>query len=86
MKKKKSKTPEVDFGSYSDLFMVMAFVFLFMYVVSSLNTGITVIIERHRSEKEKQALTEKVAQYEKKVDENLTAEQKAQFADRKSVV
>lgn len=80
MKKKKQKSAEVDFGSYSDLFMVMAFVFLFMYVVSSLNTGITVIIERHRSEKEKKDLTEKVAQYEKKVDENLTEEQKAQFA------
>lgn len=80
MKKKKQKAQEVDFGSYSDLFMVMAFVFLFMYVVSSLNTGITLIMERHRAEKEKQTLTEKVAQYEKKVDENLTAEQKAEFA------
>lgn len=80
MKKKKAKAQEVDFGSYSDLFMVMAFVFLFMYVVSSLNTGITLIMERHRAEKEKQTLTEKVAQYEKKVDENLTAEQKAEFA------
>lgn len=80
MKKKKAKAQEVDFGSYSDLFMVMAFVFLFMYVVSSLNTGITLIMERHRAEKEKQSLVEKVAQYEKKVDENLTEEQKAEFA------
>ena len=80
MKKKKQKSAEVDFGSYSDLFMVMSFVFLFMYVVASLNNGITLIIERHRAEKERQSLVEKVAEYEKKVDENLTAEQKAEFA------
>ena len=78
MRKKKKDNP-IDFGSYSDLFMVMSFVFLFMYVVSSINTGITVIQERHRADKDRKSLETTVAKYEKKIDTELDEEQKREY-------
>lgn len=77
--KKKKKESNIDFGSYSDLFMVMSFVFLFMYVVSTINTGITVIQERHRSQSERKRLETTVAKYERKIDTELNEEQKKEY-------
>ncbi len=84
MKKNKKKQTEIDFGSYSDLFMVMAFVFLFMYVISTLNSGIRIIQEKHRSQKDRQELENKVARYEQKVEEALTESQKREYEEVKS--
>ncbi len=77
--KKKKKESNIDFGSYSDLFMVMSFVFLFMYVVSTINTGITVIQERHRSQSERKRLETTVAKYERKIETELNDEQKKEY-------
>ena len=77
--KKKKKESNIDFGSYSDLFMVMSFVFLFMYVVSTINTGITVIQERHKSQSERKRLETTVAKYERKIDTELNDEQKKEY-------
>ena len=76
---KKKKVSSIDFGSYSDLFMVMSFVFLFMYVVSTINTGITVIQERHKSQSERKRLETTVAKYERKIDTELNEEQKKEY-------
>ncbi len=84
VKKNKKKQTVIDFGSYSDLFMVMAFVFLFMYVISSLNSGIRIIQEKHRSQKDKQELENKVARYEQKVEEALTESQKREYEEVKA--
>ena len=79
--KKSKKTTDVDFGSYSDLFMVMAFVFLLLYVMSSLNNGISLIQEKHRSQMARKELEAKVARYEQKVDEALTETQKREYEE-----
>ncbi|MES2528158.1 MAG: hypothetical protein V4598_13785 [Bdellovibrionota bacterium] len=84
VKKNKKKQTAIDFGSYSDLFMVMSFVFLFMYVISSLNSGIRIIQEKHRSQKDKQELENKVARYEQKVEEALTESQKREYEEVKA--
>lgn len=81
MAKKPDKKTQIDFGSYSDLFMVMAFVFLFMYVVATLNNGITLIQERHRAQAATKDLQEKIAVYEKKIDDALTEEQKREYEE-----
>jgi myosin heavy subunit len=83
MRKKKKASP-IDFGSYSDLFMVMSFVFLFMYVVSSINTGVTVIQERQRSQTERKKLETTVAKYERKLDTELNEEQKKEYDQLKA--
>lgn len=56
--------------------MAMSFVFLFMYVILNINTGITVIQERHRSQAERKQLETTVAKYERKIETELNEEQK----------
>ncbi len=82
--RKKKKVSSIDFGSYSDLFMVMSFVFLLMYVVSSINTGVTVIQERQRSQNERKKLETTVAKYERKLETELTEEQKKEYDQLKA--
>jgi myosin heavy subunit len=79
--KKNKQESKVDFGSYSDLFMVLAFVFLLLYVLSSLNNGIALIQEKHRSQQARQELEAKVARYEQKVDEALTETQRREYQE-----
>ena len=59
--------------------MVMSFVFLFMYVVSTINTGITVIQERHKSQSERKKLETTVAKYERKIETELNENQKKEY-------
>jgi myosin heavy subunit len=50
-----------------------------MYVVSTINTGITVIQERHKSQSERKRLETTVAKYERKIDTELNADQKKEY-------
>lgn len=84
MKKNKKKHSEIDFGSYSDLFMVMAFVFLLMYVISTLNNGITLIQEKHKSQQARAELQTKVARYEQDVEQALNESQKIEYQEVKA--
>ncbi len=84
VKKNKKNQTQIDFGSYSDLFMVMAFVFLLMYVISTLNSGITIIQEKHKSQQARAELQTKVARYEQNVEEALNETQKREYQDVKA--
>jgi hypothetical protein len=78
---KKKKSAQIDFGSYSDLFMVLSFVFLLLYVISTLNSGVALIQEKHKSQSEQQKLRETVAKYERTLENELTEEQKKEFEE-----
>ncbi len=84
VKKNKKKQTQIDFGSYSDLFMVMAFVFLLMYVITTLNSGITIIQEKHKSQQARVDLQTKVARYEQNVEEALNETQKKEYQEVKT--
>ncbi len=64
-------------GSYSDLFMVLSFVFLMMYVVASLRTGTSSIhekIEKKKLSRENQELRAQMRAYDALKDQALTQE------------
>ncbi|MFZ4715470.1 MAG: hypothetical protein ACOYL6_17225 [Bacteriovoracaceae bacterium] len=84
MARRKKKDSNIDFGSYSDLFMVMSFVFLFMYVVSTINTGVSIIQERSKASATRKKLEKTVAKYERKVEAELPPEEIQQFDELKA--
>ncbi|MDA8791839.1 hypothetical protein N9N67_01265 [Bacteriovoracaceae bacterium] len=71
---KKKQESDDKWASYSDLFMVLSFVFLLLYVVSSLRSGsigITKIIEQKKSKKEVQELRQQIKVYETLKDDYM---------------
>ena len=67
-------TSETQWASYSDLFMVLAFIFLLMYMVSSLRTGMISVTSHAKIKEVKQELEI----YETVKDEYLTEQSNAQ--------
>ena len=66
---------QINFASYSDLFMVIAFIFLFLYVVSNVRNGIISISKQYQHKKELEELKKQLSLSDEKLERNLNNEQ-----------